>query len=75
MAWNERAENVLRESEKSVRRIVDGIPGLVAIMTPEGEVEFVNNQALEYFGRTLEELKSWATSDAVHPDGTNKLGR
>ena len=73
MAWNERAENVLRESEKSVRRIVDGIPGLVTIMTPEGEVEFVNNQALEYFGRTLEEFKRWATSDAVC--GSGRAGR
>jgi len=63
-----RVEEVLRESEKSVRLIVDGIAGIVAIMTPEGEVEFVNNQALEYFGKTLEELKGWATSDAVHPD-------
>ncbi|HTF71257.1 MAG TPA: sigma 54-interacting transcriptional regulator, partial [Edaphobacter sp.] len=63
-----RAEEVLRESENSVRLIVDGIAGLVAIMNPEGRVEYVNNQALEYFGRTLEELKGWATSDAVHPD-------
>ncbi len=63
-----RAEEVLRESEKSVRLIVDGIAGLVAIMTAEGEVEFVNNQVLEYFGKPLEELKGWATSDAVHPD-------
>jgi formate hydrogenlyase transcriptional activator len=62
------AEEVLRESEKSVRLIVDSIAGLVAMMTPEGEVEFVNNQVLEYFGKTLEELKGWATSDAVHPD-------
>jgi len=58
----------LRESEKSVRLIVDSIAGLVAMMTPEGEVEFVNNRVLEYFGKTLEELKVWATSDAVHPD-------
>jgi PAS domain S-box-containing protein len=58
----------LRESEKSVHLIVDGIAGLVAIMTPEGDVAFVNNQTLEYFGKTLEELKGWGTSDAVHPD-------
>ncbi len=63
-----RGEEVLRESEKSVRLIVDGIAGLVAIMAPDGQVEFVNGQTLEYFGRTLEELKGWATSDAVHPD-------
>jgi len=62
------AEEVLRESEKSVRLIVDSIAGLVAMTTPEGEVEFVNNRVLEYFGKTLEELKRWATSDAVHPE-------
>jgi PAS domain S-box-containing protein len=63
-----RSEQHLRESEKSVRLIVDGIAGLVAIMNPEGEVEFVNNQTLEYFGKTLEGLKGWTTSEAVHPD-------
>ena len=63
-----RAEEVLRESERSIRLIVDGIAGLVAIMAPNGQVEFVNNQTREYFGRTLEELTIWRTSDAVHPD-------
>jgi hypothetical protein len=27
-----------------------------------------NRQLLEYFGKTTEELKAWATSDAIHPD-------
>jgi PAS domain S-box-containing protein len=63
-----RAEEALQESEKSFRLIVDGIAGLVAIMTAEGQVEFVNSQVLEYFGKTLEDLKGWSTSDAVHPD-------
>jgi PAS domain-containing protein len=63
-----RAEEILQESERRVRLIVDGIAGLVAIMAPDGQVEYVNSQTLEYFGRTLEELKSWGTSDAVHPD-------
>jgi PAS domain S-box-containing protein len=67
-----RAEEALRESEKSVRLIVDGIAGLVAIMSAEGKVEFVNNQTLQYFGRTREELEGWATSDVVHPDDLPK---
>jgi formate hydrogenlyase transcriptional activator len=54
-------------SEDSFRLIVETIPGLIAVMTPEGRVEHVNRQVLEYFGRTLEELKQWGTSDAVHP--------
>jgi PAS domain S-box-containing protein len=63
-----RAEEILHESEKGLRLMVDGIAGLVAIMTPDGKVEFANNQVLEYFGKTLVELKGWTTSDAVHPD-------
>jgi PAS domain S-box-containing protein len=54
-------------SEESFRLIVETIPGLVAVMTPAGDVEHVNGQVLEYFGRTLGELKHWGTSDAVHP--------
>jgi formate hydrogenlyase transcriptional activator len=67
-----RAEEALRESEKSVRLIVDGIAGLVAIMSADGKVESVNNQTLQYFGRTREELEGWTTSDAVHPDDLPK---
>ena len=33
-----------------------------------GEVEFLNRQTLEYFGKTNEDLKNWALVDAVHPD-------
>jgi PAS domain S-box-containing protein len=37
-------------------------------MAPNGELETVNRQVFVYFGRSLEELKNWTTSDAVHPD-------
>ena len=63
-----RGENALRESEQRFRLILDGIAGLVAIMSPAGEPEIVNHQALTYFGKTVEELKGWSTSNAVHPD-------
>jgi len=62
-----RAEEALRESERNARLIVDSIPGLVGMMTPTGEIEAVNRQILEYYGKTLEELKRcWAT--CVHPE-------
>ena len=47
--------------DESFRLIVDTIPGLVAIMTAEGDVEYVNRQILDYFGRSLDELKQWAS--------------
>jgi PAS domain S-box-containing protein len=63
-----RAQEALRESERSARSAIDGIAGLVAILAPNGEVETVNRPLFEYFGRSLEELKNWGTTDAVHPE-------
>jgi PAS domain S-box-containing protein len=63
-----RAEQTLRASEAKFRAAIDGISGLVAIMAPSGELESVNSPLTEYFGRTVEELKNWGTSDAVHPE-------
>ena len=63
-----RAEEALRLRELNFRLIVDSIPAPVAVTTPEGEVEGVNQPTLDYFGKTLDELKSWKSSDAVHPD-------
>src|SRR6266851_2378819 len=63
-----RAEEALCASELNFRVIIDSIPGLVHTLTAAGELEFVNQQNLAYFGKTLEELRGWATSDVFHPD-------
>jgi formate hydrogenlyase transcriptional activator len=63
-----RAEDRLRSSEQNFRLIVNSIPGLVCTLTPSGEIEFVNDQTLEYLGKPLDELKNWALSDAVYRD-------
>lgn len=43
-------EEALCESVFHARQIVDSIPGLVTIFAPNGEVEQVNQQVLDYFG-------------------------
>ncbi len=57
-----------RESDRNSRHLLDSIPGLVALLSATGELEFCNRQILEYTGRTLEELKHWGTDDTVHPE-------
>ena len=52
-----RVEQALRESEARARSAIDGIAGIVAILAPNGELETVNRQCLEYFGRSLEWAK------------------
>jgi hypothetical protein len=41
------------------RLIVDTILGLVCARKPDWEVEVVNSQMLDYFGKTLEEVRNW----------------
>ena len=68
-----RAEEALREPECESRLIVDSIPGLVAVFTHAGEVEFVNRQVLEYFGGTLEEHKRWEAGNTTHPEDLQRV--
>jgi PAS domain S-box-containing protein len=67
------ANRSLQESEAKFRSAIDGIAGLVAIMAPNGELETVNRQIIEYFGRSREELTTWETSDAVHPEDRPRI--
>lgn len=62
------AEDALRASELNFRLIVDSIPALVCTMTPAGELEVINRQILDYFGKTRDELKDWSSIGAVHED-------
>jgi PAS domain S-box-containing protein len=63
-----RTEEALRARELSFQLIVDSTPVPMAVTTPTGEVEAVNQPTLEYFGKTFEELSGWKASDVVHPD-------
>jgi PAS domain S-box-containing protein len=62
------AEETVRASEGHFRSIVDEIPALITLMTPAGELAFVNRQVVDYFGAPLEELRSWPTGDTFHAD-------
>jgi len=66
-------QEALRESERNARSALDGIAGLVAIMDPNGELDAINRQVIEYFGRSLEEMKNWGTNDAVHPEDLPRI--
>ena len=63
-----RTEDALRSNEQSLRLTVDSIPGFVSTMSAAGEAEFVSRQVLEYFGKTIDELKNWGANDSIHPD-------
>jgi PAS domain S-box-containing protein len=57
-----------KRAEEALRSALDGIAGLVVVLALNGEIESVNRQVFEYFGRSLEWLKNWGTNDTVHPE-------
>jgi formate hydrogenlyase transcriptional activator len=65
---NARLYHDLHEREREARLIVETIPGMVASLTPAGEVEFVNKQLVEYCGQGLDDMKQWGTNGTIHAD-------
>jgi PAS domain S-box-containing protein len=63
-----RAEEALRASENSLRQIVNNIQGLVATLSPAGQLELANQQLLDYCGKSPDEINNWKVNDIVHPD-------
>ena len=63
-----RTRDALRQRERDARAIVDGIPGFVAMLAPNGSVQLVNRRILEYCGETLEGLQGWGQNGIVHLD-------
>src|SRR5258708_9388920 len=63
-----RANRELQNTQAELRLIVDSIPGLVSTISATGELEIVNRQFLEYLGKSLDELKAWATGGIIHPE-------
>jgi PAS domain S-box-containing protein len=65
---NARLYRDLDEREREARLVVNTIPGLVAALTPGGEVAVVNDQLVEYCGQGLEAMRQWGTNGTVHPE-------
>jgi PAS domain S-box-containing protein len=62
------AEETAAEREQELRLVVETIPTPVWRAAPEGNIEYVNKRALEYFGAPADEILGWGWMDKVHPD-------
>ncbi|MGE5384687.1 MAG: EAL domain-containing protein [Betaproteobacteria bacterium] len=58
----------LQESEAYLRELVAALPGAVWTATPDGMVDFVGEQWLEFTGTTQESQLGLGFLDAIHPD-------
>jgi PAS domain S-box-containing protein len=62
------SEAALTASERKLQIIIDAIPALVWSALSDGSADFVNQHYLDYVGMTMEEVRTWGWTKAVHPD-------
>lgn len=62
------AEAALRESEGRFRLMADTAPSAVWLTNAEGEVEFVNQALVEFYGRPEHGLMGHVWKEALHPE-------
>ena len=60
-------------SEDDLTFPLDGLSAPIATTTADGRVDFTTGQLLDYLGMSLEELKNWETSGAIHPDDLSRV--
>jgi PAS domain S-box-containing protein len=65
------AQETLQSSTRQFRQIVDNIPGLVSTRSATCAPEFVNQQMLEFFGQSLEQLPHWTS--LIHPHDRERV--
>src|SRR6202162_6036189 len=68
---SQHAKEALHASEERFRLIVDSIPGLVSTRAATGAPEFVNQQMLEFFGQSLDQLPDWTS--LIHQDDRDRV--
>jgi formate hydrogenlyase transcriptional activator len=55
-------------TESSLRRVIDTIPALAWCARPDGSMEFLNKQWLDYTGLSPAETMGWGYQAAFHPE-------
>ncbi len=62
-----RAEEAIRQSEKQLRDVIEGIPAIASTIRLDGSVEFINKRWQEYTGMSTEESVGPGWQSAGHP--------
>ena len=68
-----RAEETLRRSERELRTLIDVMPAIVGISSPDGKLGFLSQSWLDYSGQTTEEALGGGWASVIHPDDIDRV--
>jgi PAS domain S-box-containing protein len=66
------AEEKIRQSERELRALIDVMPAFVGTALPDGSVDFISQNWLDYSGQTREEAMEYGWMGRVHPDDLDR---
>lgn len=69
----ERAKEVLRESERRFQELIDAIPVMVWTCDPQGKCTYVNKTCCKYLGLPYEKLLADGWVHTLHPDESTRF--
>ena len=55
-------------TESRLWLIVNRTPALIYTARPDGYIDFLNQQCLEFVGLSFEEMSGWGWTKTIHPD-------
>ena len=64
----EKALAEIKQSQDSLRLLIDTIPSMVWTALPDGSVDFISQSWMEYYGISLEDLRLDYLAAVVHPE-------
>ncbi len=71
-------EEALRDAEGARERfrfMAESMPQKIFTATPDGEIDYYNQQWLEFSGLTYDQLRAWGWTQLVHPDDLEETVR
>lgn len=70
-----RSEKVAREAAERFRFMAESMPQKIFTARPNGDVDYVNPQWVEFFGMPFEQIRDWRWVSLVHPDDVEETVR
>jgi PAS domain S-box-containing protein len=68
-----RSDAAARQRQWAFAQIVDGLPAIVALFTPNGRIMFCNRRMLEYLDETMEQVRAKTSAYNFHPDDRDEV--
>ncbi|RZU35772.1 PAS domain-containing protein [Edaphobacter modestus] len=63
-----RSRELLREREHQLNLLTETLPAILWKADLNGQITYINKKAIEYSGRTIEEIQEKGWIDLIHPD-------